>query len=74
VMRERFEKLGMSLEEALPQTASSRKPRSDIGKPLPVRYRGPNGETWSARGRKPYWLVALEALGHNAEEFRVAED
>jgi DNA-binding protein H-NS len=74
-MRRRFEKLGMSLEDALPHSASSsgRKPRSDAGRPLPVRYRSPNGDTWSGRGYPPKWITQLESEGHNREEFRVSE-
>ena len=45
----------------------------DTGSTRPVRYRGPNGETWSRRGRKPRWLEELEAAGHEKEEYRVAE-
>jgi DNA-binding protein H-NS len=25
------------------------------------KYRGPNGETWTGRGRAPLWLTALES-------------
>jgi DNA-binding protein H-NS len=38
---------------------------------LKAKYRGPNGETWSGRGREPRWLTALEAGGRKKEEFRV---
>jgi DNA-binding protein H-NS len=74
-MRRKLEKLGLSLEEALPQSASrgGRKPRSDTGRPLPVRYRSPNGDTWSGRGYPPKWVTQLESEGHNREEFKVTE-
>ena len=36
-----------------------------------VKFRSPNGQTWSGRGRKPIWLVQAEAGGQMAEEFRV---
>ena len=36
-----------------------------------VKFRSPNGQTWSGRGRKPIWLVQAEAAGQMAEEFRV---
>mgnify|MGYP000099710663 CR=1 FL=1 len=38
---------------------------------VPVKYRGPNGETWSGRGRQPNWLTALVEAGHTLEEFLV---
>lgn len=35
------------------------------------KYRGPNGETWTGRGRQPKWLAALIAEGHALEEFLI---
>jgi DNA-binding protein H-NS len=55
------------------QATRGRKPRSDVGakRAVAVRYRGPNGETWSGRGRTPRWLAALEAEGRGRKEFAV---
>lgn len=37
-----------------------------------VKYRGPNGETWSGgRGRKPQWVVQALKEGRSLEEFAV---
>lgn len=36
----------------------------------PIKYRGPNGETWAGRGRTPGWLSALESSGSSREQFR----
>lgn len=44
------------------------------GKPkrkVTARFRGPQGEAWSGRGRAPRWLVALEEQGVSREKFRV---
>ena len=41
--------------------------------PAAVRFRSPDGQTWSGRGRKPIWLTQAEAGGQSAEEFRVRE-
>jgi DNA-binding protein H-NS len=49
----------------------TRKPRDDIGAKRAAKYRGPNGEEWSGRGRMPNWLAALEAEGRNREEFLI---
>lgn len=38
---------------------------------VPVKYRGPTGETWSGRGLAPRWLAALIAQGKAKEEFAV---
>ncbi len=48
-----------------------RKPRGDIGTKRAAKYRGPNGEEWSGRGRTPNWLAALEAEGRGREEFLI---
>lgn len=38
----------------------------------PVKYRGPNGETWSGgRGRKPQWVTQALKDGRSLEEFAV---
>ena len=39
---------------------------------VPVKFRGPNGEAWSGRGRIPGWLAALESQGATREQFRIA--
>ena len=37
-----------------------------------VRYRGPNGEGWSGgRGRRPDWVLQLQAQGKDIEQYRV---
>lgn len=35
------------------------------------KFRGPNGEEWSGRGRQPRWLVEQISQGHEVEEFRI---
>jgi DNA-binding protein H-NS len=47
------------------------KPRDDIGTKRAAKYRGPNGEEWSGRGRTPNWLAALGAEGRGREEFLI---
>jgi DNA-binding protein H-NS len=44
-----------------------RKVRPDL---LP-KYKGPNGELWSGRGRKPNWLAGALASGATLEQFAV---
>ncbi|MCM8596351.1 H-NS histone family protein [Accumulibacter sp.] len=36
-----------------------------------IKYRGPNGESWSGRGKAPNWLTSLEASGRTRDEFLV---
>lgn len=75
-MTARATALGLSLSDLLPAghapaPSTARKPRSDAGKTAAVKYRGPGGQTWSGRGRKPTWLNEMEANGKNKEEFAV---
>ena len=41
------------------------------GKKIPIKYRDENGNTWSARGSQPRWLVTALASGRKIEEFLV---
>ncbi len=41
------------------------------GSKVAVKYRGPNGETWSGRGSMPRWLASLVAAGKNKESFAI---
>jgi DNA-binding protein H-NS len=42
------------------------------GRKVPIKYRGPKGETWSGRGLAPRWLVALEKKGKKRGSYTVA--
>ena len=60
-------RFGMRLEDVLgprieKRVETRRKPK--------VKYRGPDGETWSGRGRVPRWLAALEAKGQDRTKFK----
>jgi len=41
------------------------------GAKVPAKYRGPNGEAWSGRGKQPRWLAALVAEGRTPSEFLI---
>ncbi|MDQ8174128.1 MAG: H-NS histone family protein [Gemmatimonadota bacterium] len=41
------------------------------GGKVPAKYRGPNGEVWSGRGKQPRWLAALVAEGRSPAEFLI---
>ena len=58
-------------QQAPKNATRARKPRDDIGTKRAAKYRGPNGEEWSGRGRTPNWLTALEAEGRGREEFLI---
>jgi DNA-binding protein H-NS len=64
-MRKKAAQLGLDLGDLLdrlgPKT-NIRKPRSDAGRAVTAKYRSPEGETWTGRGRMPRWLT--EAIRH----------
>ena len=79
----RAAELGTTLQDLLPSaapTTSARRRRrvedkgekGDGGRKPAAKYRGPNGEAWSGRGRTPRWLRALEAEGRDRRGFMVA--
>lgn len=43
--------------------------RKKVAAPVPAKYCGPNGETWSGRGLTPRWLTALLVGGKSKEDF-----
>ncbi len=81
----RAAELGTTLQDLLPSAALATPGRrrrraknkgeskgSDGRRKPAAKYKGPNGEAWSGRGRTPRWLQALEAEGRNRREFMVA--
>jgi DNA-binding protein H-NS len=75
--RAKLAELDLTLEEVLQRPSrrgGSRRRRREAGQATPVRYRGPNGETWTGRGRVPQWLQALEEQGRNREELLVQQE
>jgi DNA-binding protein H-NS len=36
------------------------------------KYKGPDGELWSGRGRTPRWLQAAQAEGRSKDDFLIA--
>jgi DNA-binding protein H-NS len=73
-MRAKAAQLGLDLGDLLnrsePRTNVGRV-RNDAGKGVPVRYRGPDGQTWSGRGRMPLWLRDAIVHGQSKEAFAV---
>jgi DNA-binding protein H-NS len=71
--------LGMSitdlLKRAVPGGAAPSRPvaKKAAGKTASpgVKYRGPDGQIWSGRGRPARWITELEAQGRKREEFVV---
>jgi DNA-binding protein H-NS len=72
-MTRRAEELGLTIED-LVQTGTAKratKRRQDTGSKVAAKFRGPNGEEWTGRGRMPKWLTAQEATGRKRDEFLI---
>jgi DNA-binding protein H-NS len=67
-MKGRLSELGLTLNDVVP-ARRTRKSKP----PVSVKYRSPDGETWSGRGHAPLWLRQLELQGRKREEFIVTE-
>lgn len=57
---------GFKNSDSVAETVSE-KPRATVA----VKYRGPNGEVWTGRGKPPNWLTSLIAQGRLKDEFLV---
>jgi DNA-binding protein H-NS len=68
----KMEAFGITVED-LERKGRARKPAAagKSGNPAPIKYRGPNGETWTGRGLMPRWLAAKVAEGQSKESFAV---
>ena len=64
---------GITVDDLDRAKGRTRKPAATAksGNPAPIKYRGPNGETWTGRGLMPRWLVALVEAGQAKESFAV---
>ena len=71
-MRAKASALGLDLSSLLttPRT-NVRKSRTDKGVQVAAKFRSPEGETWTGRGRMPKWLTEAMNHGKSKEDFAV---
>lgn len=53
------------------ESAADTSKKRSSSRAVAVKYRGPNGESWSGRGITPRWLAALLAEGKSKRDFLV---
>lgn len=73
-LKEKIEAYGLTAQDlGLTTAGGQRRRRAATHKPpAAVKYRGPEGQTWSGgRGRKPQWVVDALAKGKKLEDFAV---
>ena len=59
-------RLGVTLED-LSNVVFCEQPRT----PAPIKYRHPEGHTWTGRGKQPVWLAKAMSEGATIEQYRV---
>ena len=67
-----MKKLGVSMADLADPSAEKRV--KGIKKPaqkVAVKYRGPNGNTWTGRGKTPTGMVDAEKAGKKREEYLI---
>ena len=70
-IRQKMETYGLTAQD-IGGTAAPRKRGTGAKTKGAVKYRGPNGETWSGgRGRKPRWVQEALKAGKKIEDFAV---
>ena len=74
----RAKSLGVSITDLFGKSApkpikkAAPKKRAGVRASPPIKFKGPNpDDTWTGRGRRPRWLVALEAKGKDREDYAV---
>jgi DNA-binding protein H-NS len=75
-MRQKAEQLDLTLEEVLEfEEGNKKRPRRkrESDGVVRIKYRSPQGDGWSGRGRVPVWLRELEEQGHNREEYLIKD-
>lgn len=73
-IEEKVSALGTTVAELFGLTEPARTAKRSTkksGTPLPAKYRTPDGQEWTGRGRKPNWVSAMKADGKDIEQFRV---
>jgi DNA-binding protein H-NS len=69
-MREKAQQLDFTLSEVLEFEEESKKRPRKAASPK-AKYRSPDGQEWSGRGRAAKWLLDLEAQGRLRDEFLI---
>jgi DNA-binding protein H-NS len=74
----RAKNLGVSITDLFGKSAPKPvkkvppKKRGGVRASPPIKFKGPNpDDTWTGRGRRPRWLVALEAEGKDRKDYAV---
>jgi DNA-binding protein H-NS len=67
--RAKLAELGVDFDGLLKAPKPAKKAKATAS--VPVKYRGPKGETWTGRGKLPHWLAEAEKRGRKRDDFSV---
>jgi DNA-binding protein H-NS len=73
-LKTRAESLQREIDQLIGPTSSANtkhRRRSRKGYKVVPKYKGPHGEKWSGRGKKPRWLTVAMSEGKQLEDFLV---
>jgi DNA-binding protein H-NS len=56
-----------------PEPAGKARRKTSL-RPVEMKYRGPNGELWSGRGRHPKWAQTIKAERGTLDDFLINKD
>ncbi len=68
-MRDKIARYGITAKELGLATVGGRSSSPAVS--ANARYRGPNGEVWSGKGRRPEWLRRALGAGRRKSDFAV---
>ncbi|MEM7196958.1 MAG: H-NS histone family protein [Pseudomonadota bacterium] len=66
-LQQKFKKIAAEHGLSLTDIVGAAKPR----KPVAVKYRDNNGNSWTGRGRKPRWLQAALEKGNSLDDYAI---
>ncbi|MGG5823053.1 H-NS family nucleoid-associated regulatory protein [Falsiroseomonas sp. HW251] len=78
-MERRAAELGISIRELfgeltqLAKRGRAKASKKAEGQGLAPKYKGPDGELWSGRGRMPRWLQTAQAEGKSKDDFLIKQ-
>lgn len=69
-LKEKIQEYGITAAD-LGFSGFGKRVAKSMGSPSVIRYKGPNGEGWSGKGRQPAWMKEAIEQGKSKEDFAV---
>jgi DNA-binding protein H-NS len=69
--QEKAAALGLSLDDLMKKPQATKAKNVRAKSKVAPKYRAPNGDEWTGRGRPPKWIAVLEAEGKRREDYLI---